>query len=288
MIFSMVRSWDVAADLPPIDVRPLLPRERAKLLELLADLSSSDWTRATPCPGWNVHDVALHLLGNDIGRLGPPVQSEARSGKLDFMSLAGSIEQSNEDWVWTARRIPPSLLVEFLALSGPRVDAAFARLDLGAEGVAVAWTGTGPSPYWLDVAREYTERWVHHQQIRQALGRSALLGRSWLHPVLATFMRALPLAYESIPANAGTRVAVVVDGPAGGRWLLRRGDERWSLLADDGRSAASEVRIGQDVIWRLWTRLATVDEAQASIAITGDEDLGVPAASAVSVMTTKL
>ena len=193
----MVRSWDVAADLPPIDVRPLLPRERAKLFELLAGLRGSDWTRATACPGWNVHDVALHLLGNDIGRLGPPAGSEARSGKLDFLSLAGVIEQSNEDWVRTARRIPPSLLIEFLALSGPGVDAAFARLDMGTEGVAVAWTGTGPSPYWLDVAREYTERWVHHQQIRQALGRPALLGRRWLHPVLATFMRALPLAYES-------------------------------------------------------------------------------------------
>jgi uncharacterized protein (TIGR03083 family) len=284
----MVRSWDVAADLPPIDVRPLLPRERAKLLELLAGLESSDWTRATVCPGWNIHDVALHLLGNDIGRLGPPVQSEARSGKLGFGSLAGSIEQSNEDWVRAARRIPPSLLVEFLALGGPRVDAAFARLDMGAEGVAVAWTGTGPSPYWLDVAREYTERWVHHQQIRQALGRPALLGRRWLHPVLATFMRALPLAYESVPATAGTRVAVVVDGPAGGRWLIRRGDERWSLIADDGRPAATEVRMGVNIVWRLWTRLATVDEAQAYIAIAGDENLGVPAARVVAVMTTKL
>jgi uncharacterized protein (TIGR03083 family) len=283
----MVRSWDAAADLPPIDVRPLLPRERARLLELLAGLRGSDWTRATVCPGWSVHDVALHLLGNDIGRLGPPAESEARSGKVDFLSLAGSIERSNEDWVRTARRIPPPLLVEFLALSGPRVDAAFARLDMGAEGVAVAWTGTGPSPYWLDVAREYTERWVHHQQIRQALGRPALLGRRWLHPVLATFMRALPLAYESIPATAGTRVAVVIDGPAGGRWLLHRGDQRWTLLADDGQSADSEIRIGQNIVWRLWTRLVTVDDAQASIAIAGDEDLGVPAARVVAVMTTK-
>jgi uncharacterized protein (TIGR03083 family) len=284
----MVRSWDVAADLPLLDVRALLPRERAELLKLLARLRGVDWTRSTVCPGWNVHDVALHLLGNDLGRLGPPAGSEARSGKLDFLQLAGSIERSNEDWVRTTRRIPPSVLVEFLALSGNKVDAAFAQIDMAAEGVAVAWTGTGPSPYWLDIAREYTERWVHHQQIRQALGRPALLGRRWLHPVLATFMRALPLAYESIPAPAGTRVAFVIDGPAGGRWLLRRGEERWSLLADDGRSAASEVRIGQDIVWRLWTRLAAVDEARASIAIAGDPDLGIPAARVVAVMTTKL
>jgi uncharacterized protein (TIGR03083 family) len=284
----MVRSWDVAGDLPPIDVRPLLPMERARLLGLLASLKDSDWARATVCPGWNVHDVALHLLGNDIGRLGRLASSEARSGKLDFLALADLIEQSNEDWVRTTRRIPHSLLVEFLALTGPRVDRAFARLDMEAEGVAVAWTGTGPSPYWLDIAREYTERWVHHQHIRQALGRPELLGRRWLHPVLAAFMRALPLAYESIPAPLDTRVAVAVDGPAGGRWLLRRSDERWCLIPDDGRPAASEVRLGQDFVWRLWTRLVTVDEVRASIAISGDEKLGIPAARAVAVMTTKL
>jgi hypothetical protein len=80
----------------------------------------------------------------------------------------------------------------------------------------------------------------------------------------------------------------VVDGPAGGRWLIRRGDERWILLADDGRSADSEVRIGQNTAWRLWTRLAKVDEAQGSITIAGDQDLGVPAVRVVAVMTTKL
>jgi uncharacterized protein (TIGR03083 family) len=283
----MVRSWDVAGDLPRIDVRPLLPRERAKLLGLLGSLKSSDWTRPTDCPGWNVHDVALHLLGNDIGRLGRRASSEARSGKLDFLALADLIEQSNEDWVRTTRRIPPSLLVEFLALTGPRVDAAFGQLDMGAEGVAVAWTGTGPSPYWLDIAREYTERWVHHQHIRHALGKPELSGRRWLHPVLSAFVRALPLAYEAIPAPLDTRVVVAVDGPAGGRWLLRRGDERWSLIPDDGRPAASGVRLAQDLIWRLWTRLVTVDEVRASITISGDERLGIPAARAVAVMTTK-
>jgi uncharacterized protein (TIGR03083 family) len=270
-----------------MDVRPLLPGERARLLGLLDSLKSSDWARPTMCPGWNVHDVALHLLGNDIGRLGRLASPEARSGKLDFLALADLIEQSNEDWVRATRRIPPSLVIEFLALTGPRVDAAFARLEMAAEGVAVAWTGTGPSPCWLDIAREYTERWLHHQHIRHALGKPELVGRRWLHPVLSAFMRALPFAYESIPAPLDTRVAVAVDGPAGGRWLLRRGNERWCLIPNDGRPATSEVRLGQDFAWRLWTRLVTVDEVQASMAISGDEKLGIPAAHAVAVMTTK-
>jgi uncharacterized protein (TIGR03083 family) len=283
----MVRSWDVAADLPQIDLRPLLPAERTELLSMLGSLHGKDWARTTVCPGWDVHDVALHLLGNDIGRLGPPAASEARLGRLHFSVLAEQIEQSNEAWVRAARRMPPTVLVEFLARTGPWVDAAFAELDIRTEGVAVAWTGTGPSPYWLDIAREYTERWTHQQQIRMAIGRPILSGRRWLHPVLEAFMRALPRAYESTIAPTGTRVAVVVEGPAGGRWLIRRQDERWRLVVDDGMQAASDVRMDQDIAWRLMTRLVGVEDARSSITICGDETLGAPAIRAVALMTTK-
>jgi uncharacterized protein (TIGR03083 family) len=284
----MVRSWDVASDMSPVDVRPILPDERAELVGLLAGLDVAAWARATLCPGWSVHDVALHLLGNDLGRLDRPPEPAARSGALDFQVLARRIEHANDEWVRATRRISPEILVEFLAITGLRVDAAFARLGLHEEGVAVAWTGTGPSPYWLDIAREYAERWVHHQHIRLALGRTVLSGRHWLHPVLAAFMCAMPVAYESTSARAGTRVAVVVDGAAGGRWLVRRGSERWHLLDDDGEPAAAEVRMDAEVAWRLLTRLMSVEEARPSIVISGNRELGVAATRAVAVMTTRL
>ena len=35
-------------------------------------------------------------------------------------------------------------------------------------------TGRDPAPVWLDVAREYRERFVHQQQIREATGRPRL------------------------------------------------------------------------------------------------------------------
>jgi hypothetical protein len=46
--------------------------------------------------------------------------------------------------------------------------------------------------------------------------------------------------------------------------------------------------LGQDFAWRLRTRLVTGDGAEASIAISSDENLGNPAARAVVAMTTKL
>lgn len=283
----MVRSWDVAGDLPPVDLRPLISAERAELLSFLRSLDESGWAAPTANVGWNVHDVALHLLGGGLGRLGSSPSVAAREGRLAFDDLAGLIERSNEEWVRAARRIAPKVTVELLAFIGPLVDDAFAALDLDAPGTSVAWTGDGPTPYWLDIAREYTERWVHHAQMRSAMGAPPLVERRFLHPVLDTFMRSLPRAYEAVEADDGTRVDVVVEGEAGGRWTLRREADRWHLVPPDEQVAAACVRIPQDVAWKVLSRTIAVPEALPEIVIERDERLGRPATQAVAIMTTQ-
>jgi uncharacterized protein (TIGR03083 family) len=283
----MVRSWDVAGDLPPVDLRPLISAERAELLSFLRSLDDSGWAAPTANAGWNVHDVALHLLGNEIGGLGSPPSATAREGRLTFDDLAGLIERSNEEWVRAARRIAPPITVELLAFIGPRVDDTLAALDLDAPGTSVGWTGDGPTPYWLDIAREYTEHWVHHAQIRLAVGAPPLVERRFLHPVLDTFMRSLPCAYEAVDADIGTRVDVVVEGEAGGRWTIRREADRWHLMTLDGQRAAACVRMPQDIAWKLMSRTIAVPQALPDIAIEGDERLGRPATQAVAIMTTQ-
>lgn len=48
-------------------------------------------------------------------------------------------------------------------------------LDLNALGGPVEWaTGSDPAPAWLDIAREYMERYIHQRQIRDATGRPGL------------------------------------------------------------------------------------------------------------------
>jgi uncharacterized protein (TIGR03083 family) len=283
----MVRSWDVGADVPPFDVRPLLPDERIHLVMFLGQLTDDQWHAPTVNLGWSVHDVALHLLGNDIGRAGEPAGEPARRGEVEFDALARLIEESNEAWIRAARRISPALLVDLLAFMGPRVDAALAAVDLASPGVAVAWTGTGPTPYWLDIAREYTERWVHHAQIRLALGCEPLVQRRWLHPVLDAFMRSLPRAYQTVKADEGARVEVEIGGDAGGRWTVQRGRDRWHLVAACDGEPTATVRMDQDTAWRLLSRTISVDAALPAIRIEGDPLLGSAATRAVAIMTTR-
>lgn len=258
------------------------------MLAFLRSLDESGWTAPTANAGWNVHDVALHLLGSQLGRLGSARSGAAREGRMAFDDLAVLIEHSNEEWVRAARRIAPNVTVELLAFIGPKVDDALAALDLDAPGTSVAWSGDGPTPCWLDIAREYTERWVHHAQIRLAVGALPLVERRFLHPVLDTFMRSLPRAYEAVEADLGTRVDVLVEGEAGGRWSLRRQADRWHLVTADEQVAAASVRVPQDVAWKLLSRTIAVPEALPHIAIEGDERLGRPASEAVAIMTTQV
>jgi hypothetical protein len=55
--------------LPPVSVVDLFPGERAALLALLSGLSDQEWALPTACPGWSVHDLVLHLFGDDVGRV---------------------------------------------------------------------------------------------------------------------------------------------------------------------------------------------------------------------------
>jgi uncharacterized protein (TIGR03083 family) len=284
----MVRSWDVTGDLEPVDVHDVFEPERLELVTFLGALDTDAWSRATACVGWSVHDVALHLLGNDFGRLRGPNSRRSPAEDTTFDELAERIERSNEEWVRATRRIDPALVVEFLALIGPRVAERFQALDPWQPGLSVAWTGTGPSPAWLDIAREYTERWVHHAQIREAVDERPLLERRWLYPVLDTFMRCLPRAYEDVEAAEGVRVALTVDGEAGGRWVVVRGRERWELSAMTEPPFDAELVVPDHIAWKLLTRLMPLEPGVDSIESRGDAGLAAVATRAVAVMTTKL
>jgi len=168
-----------------LDTRPLVSELRAELAMLLAGLSDGDWARPTACPGWSVHAVAAHLLGVEVGNV-----SVRRDGwELDPArgdDLDAWLNAFNQQWVDAARRVSPALLIELTNVAGLRFEEHLAALDLDATGGPVEWaTGSDPAPVWLDVAREYMERYVHQYQIRQATQRPPL-GAVFTAPVLTT------------------------------------------------------------------------------------------------------
>ena len=272
--------------LEPVLVADLFPEERSGLLALLSELSDEEWARPTVCAGWSVKDVALHILGVDVGVLSRKRDGHSGSTQRidDWDELVAFLNEWNALWVDAARRMSPRLLLHFLKMTGGEVQQFFRSLDPFAVGEPVSWAGPEPAPAWLDMAREYTELWLHQQHIRDAVGRLGLTERRFLAPVLATFVRALPHTYRDAAAPAGTHVRLNVSGEAGGTWSLVRQEQRWELARELGGEADATVSIDQETAWRLLTKGISKQDAERNVSYEGDRSLGAIVLDAVSII----
>jgi uncharacterized protein (TIGR03083 family) len=244
---------------PPgkVDTVELFPELNARLLELLRGLSDAEWASPTICDGWLVKDLAAHLLGDELGNLSRRrdrhidasmvEQGEDLSNKPDLLRF---INRYNQAWVTATRRLSTRVICDWMEIAAKAMHAYFASLNLHAMGAPVSWAGPEPAPVWLDVAREYTERWHHQQQIRDATGRRSLTERRLFAPVLDTFVRALPHTYRGVGAPDGTQVTLRIMGDAGATWWLMRVNSRWQLSVDSTaqnptrRSSSSRTKPG--------------------------------------------
>ncbi len=268
----------------PVRTVDLFPLERQRLLELLEDLSDEEWSKPTVCKGWSVKDIGLHILGDDVS-----VLSRKRDGHssvnqqlASWEDLVAFLNDWNQRWLESARRISAPLLLEMLRLTGDDLHRYFASLDLDELGGSVSWAGPEPAPIWLDVAREYTERWLHQQQIRDAVRGPGAKDRELFAPVLATFVRALPRTYRDVSADEGSHVKLTIDGESGGEWSIVRESAAWHLYTNVSGTPDAHVRIGQEQAWRLFTK--GIDKRESDAKLEGDRALGEWVLDTVSII----
>jgi uncharacterized protein (TIGR03083 family) len=269
-----------------IEVLDLFPDERAALLELLQTLHADEWGLPTICDGWSVRDIAAHVVADDLGRL-----SRARDGHnaswieaASWQELVREINAQNEAWVGAMRRLSPKIVLDMLRYSGEQTQAHFETLDLDEIGAPVDWAGREPAPRWLDLAREYTERWAHQQQIRDAVGKPGLKDRRMFAPVLECYVRALPHTYRDVLAPDGTHVRLRITGAAGDTWSLVRIAGKWGLYLGVETEPEASVTLDQEEAWRLFTRGTTPEAARAWAVFTGDAALAGRVLDAVAVI----
>jgi uncharacterized protein (TIGR03083 family) len=270
----------------PIIVTDLFPELLDELLDLLSSLAAEDWDKPTVCSRWSVKDIALHLLGGDIGLLSRKRDRFSLAGApiKDWHELVALINTLNDLWVKATQGMSSRVLCDLLELTGAQMCEYFKTLNPYALGDPVDWAGPQPAPVWLDVAREYTERWHHQEQIRDAVGKPGLTQPRFFAPVLDAFVRALPHTYRHVDADEGTLIALTISGDAGGHWVLLRENGSWNLYVGVGREPQAEITIPQEVAWRLFTKGVSKDEARMSATINGDQSLGLKALEMVSVI----
>lgn len=275
------------SSLPPIETVHLLREVNEALLVLLEGLAPGDWSKPTVHPRRNVKDLTAHLLDGSLRRL-----SIHRDGQFleapeirSFEDMVAFIQHLNTEWMAAAKRLSPRVLMGLLRRADEELCDFFAGLDpQGASPFGVAWAGEEWSLNWFDVAREYTEKWHHQQQICDAVGRPGLVERRYLHPALDVFLRGAPHAYRDAAPEDGTGVRVEIKGGAGGAWHLRREGGRWDLVEGLDRPPATRVILDADTAWRLWTRGIDQDAARERSRVEGDPALAAPLFAMVTIM----
>src|SRR2546428_6255536 len=143
-------------------------------------------------------------------------------------------------------------------------QAYIQSLDQMAINGVVSWAGPNPAPVWLDTAREYTERWLHQQQIRDAVDKPGLKERKFFHPVLDAFVRALPHTYRDVPVADMAVIKLVVTGEAGDTWYLVGEANNWSLSKEVEWPPTTIVTMAPETCWRRFTKGMRNTQARAT------------------------
>lgn len=258
-----------------------------KLMELLRSLDTPDWSRRTIAREWQVRDIAAHLLDGSLRAISLyRDQHELPEEDLkDYGEIVAYLNRLNAQWVTAMRRVSPALLINWMESSHEAYVQCLEHLDpMAPAKYSVAWAGETVSPNWFHVAREYTEKWHHQQQIREAIGQQGILTPEFYPPALNTFFLALPYAYRSVSAQAGTRITIVVDTEAGGKWTLERHDSGWKFSSEDSIKPTASIQIPASLAWKLLTKGVRVETVREQLLLSGPDSLTLPALRLIAVM----
>lgn len=267
----------------------LFPLLDEMLIDLLQHLTDEEWNKQTIAKLWKVKDVAAHLLDGNLRGL-----SISRDGyfgeKADNINssheLVDFLNNLNITWTNAAKRISPKIITQLLQVTGKEYAAHLATLNPFDDAVfSVAWAGHSASPNWFHIAREYTEKFLHHQQIRDAVGKPGLLTNEILsRPFFETLLYALPYTFKYVSADSGTTVCIEITTETGGCWAITKEKNGWVMNETITGSETAIVKISPDVAWKLFSKSWKANDVLDKVEMQGDKTLAQQALNLVAFM----
>jgi len=181
----------------------------ADIIELLSEISPSQWQSHTPCPGWTVSDIAAHLIDLDTMVItGTMVDHEPQWESLTHVTNAGS--KFTERGVDFLRGTAPDALLDQLSATAQKlVD----HLQTNEIGIQVPWVKGELSVDQFLSMRTF-DIWVHEQDIRAALNIPGNLGSNPARSSLQRMISALPFIWgKKVDAPSGSVITLNLSGP---------------------------------------------------------------------------
>ena len=232
MSTGMTADADVAAipTLGHVEAMGLAGAEFARAIDLLRTLRADEWALPTVCTLWTVQAMVAHVVGM------AEAQASLRQFAHDFGAArkrAGGamIDAMNAAQVRDRAQLTPEQLVDRLAAAAPRAVRARRRTPALMRKV-LRFKQDPPFeterwPYGFLVDTIFTrDTWMHRIDISRATGREMVLSRQHDGRIVADVV-------AEWAHRHGKPFALMLTGPAGGRWRAGDGGEQIELDAID-------------------------------------------------------
>jgi uncharacterized protein (TIGR03083 family) len=272
-------------ELEPLFCEGLLKQIDDQLLELAKDISNDDWNKETNYPNWKVRDVFSHIIDTSIRKLSNQrdhyFDTTSKTEIKSYHDLVQFIEKMADDWADSTRRISPQVLISLFSLIKNELYEFMKNQNHFDDSLfSVAWAGETTSKVWFDNAREYSEHWIHQEQIREALGYKVLDDKKYLKPILEIFLRAIPVAYKK--RNEKVKIQIDVSGSFTENYFIEVGNNGYKIY--DGINDVSDFEIKVDCLdlCRMLSRI--IEPKELKYEIIGDIEKGKILEEAIAIM----
>lgn len=266
----------------------MFPILDSKLLELLKSLTIEEWDSQTVAKLWKVKDVASHLLDGNLRALSTSRDSyfgEKPENINSYQDLVGFLNHLNMSWTSATKRLSPQVIINLLEITGKEYYEHLQTLNPFDNAIfSVAWAGQETSPNWFHIAREYTEKFLHQQQIRDAVGKQGIMTKELFYPFVDTLMFAFPHTFSNTSAENDTIVSIEVSTDIGGIWNIIKTDVGWELEKSTSFDVHAKVIIDPETVWKLFSKSWKPEQVTDKVKISGDITLAKQALNIVAVM----
>ena len=198
-----------------------LAAQHRELWSLLEPLDDEGWGRPTPCEGWDVADVVLHLRQTDELALAS-VRGDLGRDIEDFMRAGGesSVDTAAAESVRHARGGRGRDVGEQWRSTAWELRDALAPVD---PSTRLQWVVGRLSARTLAATR-LTECWIHTGDVATALERE-LAPTNRIRHVARLAWRTLPYAFARAGRELSGPVGFDLVGPDGDRWAFGLGED---------------------------------------------------------------
>ena len=209
-----------------------LVAQQAELSGLLEPLDAAGWARSSPCEGWDVADVVLHLAQTNEMAIGSAEDrfDEVLAGLLVGAAPAADVDDGAAAMVdlATERGDGPAVRARWQA----GIDRLDALLRAGDPTAKVTWVAGRLSLRTLATTR-LAETWIHTGDVAEALGQP-LEPAERLEHIARLAWRTLPYAFQKAGRPAPGPVAFRLTSPSGRLWTFEPDEPATTVVTGPG------------------------------------------------------